>query len=173
MITRLTGVVVDGSSPSSGAAPSVPTIQVLAQPLAEDHDLHRPHQLRRRAGAAHGEPHPERPQAHHRLSGQHLPFGKYFYDVWYNDTPGNRSQVVPVSPFDVRDAVGRPGEPTSVPGVEPPPVPADDGLLALAFEALRAVVGQLAPSASVQLSEINGGHVAAGAQPYFRFVGTF
>lgn len=168
MITRITGVVVDGSTPSSGAAPAVPTGQVLAQPLAEDSTIYIDLissgrvavpltgnlilSVRKRTsdfqallvreatvlnvGTGSG--------AFALLAGdtQHLPFGRYYYDVWYNDTLGNRSQVLPVSPFDIRDAVGRPGEPTSVPGVEPPPVPADDGLLALASEASRAVLGQ-------------------------------
>jgi hypothetical protein len=167
MITRVTGVLVDGSTPSSGSA-AVPSPQQLLQPAGEDSTILIGlinsarvavpltgvliFSLRRRVTDF--QPVVVREGTVLNVNGgqgafallaadtMHLPADRYWYDVFYSDHLGNRSQVIPVSAFDVRPVVGRPGEPTSVPGVEPPAVPADDGILALCSENSYAVIGQ-------------------------------
>lgn len=168
MVTRVTGVLRDGSSPSSGQAPAAPFAQSISWPRGEDGTiLIGVTNVRRLPVSLEGrlvltvrrrstdyEPmivreatmlDPTNGQAAFAiLAGDtsYFAFGRCTYDIWYEEDVGLREQVVPTSLWDLREAVGRPGEGATVPGVEPPAIPADEGILALSSETAHAVVGQ-------------------------------
>lgn len=171
MIASITAVRRDGSSPPPGRDPYVPTVQPIDWPLGEDGSIVLNFigsdgnaepitgafvlTVRRRPGLdedavivrpatilnAGGGP----ASASFPLMGgdtSEETWATYSYDVFYVDSSGLREQVVPVSPFKIRDVVGFAGEAPTVPGGEPPEAPPSPGVLALTSGASRAVVGQ-------------------------------
>jgi hypothetical protein len=169
MIKSITGVLADGTNPSNGQAALTPYPQGLTTPLGEDgtvlltvlHADRTPVDLTggtlfltvRRRSTDH-DPcivrqgtliAPTSGQAAFALlAGDTLyePIGTYRFDVFFNDRVGLRWQIVPTSAFHIQEAVGRPGEPVSIPGIEPPLQPGDDGILAITSEGSKAVIGQ-------------------------------
>jgi hypothetical protein len=168
MIVKITAVLRDASTPTDGQAPAAPYAQALALPLAEDGTIliklircdRTPVALvgrlllTVRTRASDYQPVLVREATVLNVDAGEAgfailaadtigqSFGRYHYDVFYIDELGLRWQVVPASPLEIKETIGRPGEPTSVPGVEPPEVPADEGMLAMASEGARAVYGQ-------------------------------